>query len=86
MRFKIICNDKEFEHEVSVKNITYFGKPGKISELYIQIEQLLSLDRKLFEYHIDYFQEKIYIENTHANFMSHLRENRLSNLLDIELV
>ncbi len=86
MKFKIICTDKEFEHEVSVKNISYFGKPGKISELYLQIEQLLTLNRKNFEYHIDYFKETIHIESTHAKFLSHLRENRLSNLLDIELV
>ncbi len=86
MQFKIICEDRECVHEILVKNVSYFAKPGKVNELYTQIEQLLSLDRDKFDYQIMYFDEVIYIETTHAKFISHLRENKLSNLVDIELV
>ncbi len=82
MNLTIICTDRKSVHEfVDIPPKNYRVKD--INYNYRLVEDVLNLDKKKFEYFIDYFIDTVYVETTYDIFISNLRDSKLSDLLDI---
>ncbi len=85
MKFTIICTDHRLEHNVDDVDIIMNSKiRNKLEHAFKCIEDALNLDRRKFEYFIDYSNNVIRVSTTHAIFSSNLRDTKLSDLLNIE--
>mgnify|MGYP007125702047 CR=1 FL=1 len=85
MKFTIICTDHRLEHNVDDVDIILDSKVKcKLQHVFKCIEDALNLDRKKFDYFIDYSNHVIKVSTTHAIFSSNLRDTKLSDLLNIE--
>lgn len=71
--------EHQFEHDIEFKY-----QSNSIQEAFFQIEEALNLDRKKFDYYIDWGTNSIQVYTTRAIFVKNLRDTKLSNLLDIE--
>jgi hypothetical protein len=81
----VFNNDVEqmFQHDVDIED--YVGSGSKCLQATFQyIERALNLDRKKFDYFIDWSNQSITVYTTRAKFTGNLRDTKLATLLDIE--
>ena len=85
MKFTIICTDHRLEYNIDdIDTILSSKIKNRFEHVFKCIEDTLNLDRKKFDYFIDYSNNVIKVNTTHAIFSSNLRDNKLSDLLNIE--